>query len=414
MNQRMNKKKLIIKQWPILFILAGIICLTTTTAYGGNRKMDQQPLYDFKDALTIEPQIYKINRSTFLSLFPVPFDNAVGTNSMTNAVTILSFPNGKLQEDQYFKNVVDDIRGSGVYLPLISRDRIGFALGRLFFLFNFKTDTAKLYRLAFSIGKTPEKMAIADAEKMRFLVEVESMNNKSNDPWDVKHYLQLIELVGDTEVKLIKEISSDASIWSVVSNRIFLWQFNEKKLGVYDMNFEPSQHPLGDLIKKNIAKVDFGLIHIHPQLLFAILDGNTAYCLSWKNGRNQNPKAVVSSTDRFSFSPDGKWINFKRKDYSVGREYTYLMPISEKYPHFLGSPILLRKRPFDPDCSTWTTNPIAFVDNDGEFIFRWELTKEAQKLMMGDDFDKYSTFHDYIVAKDLEKLTREKKQGLGK
>ena len=180
------------------------------------------------------------------------------------------------------------------------------------------------------------------------------------------------------------------------------------------MNFEPSQHLLGDLIKKNIAKVDFGLIHTHPQLSFAILDGNTAYSLSWKDGRNQNPKAVVFSTGQFSFSPDGKWVTFMREDYEKDRKLTYLMPVSEKYPHFLGTPILLRKRPFDPDCSTWTTNPIAFVDNDGEFIFRWELTKEAQRSMMGNDADKYPSFHDYIVAKDLEKLTREKKQGLGK
>ncbi len=45
-------------------------------------------------------------------------------------------------------------------------------------------------------------------------------------------------------------------------------------------------------------------------------------------------------------------------------------------------------------------------------LFRWELTKEAQKSMMGDGYDKYETFHDWIVAKDLEKLTKEKKQGL--
>jgi hypothetical protein len=57
----------------------------------------------------------------------------------------------------------------------------------------------------------------------------------------------------------------------------------------------------------------------------------------------------------------------------------------------------------------WTRNPVSFVGNDGRNTYRWELTKEAQKTE-----DGYPTFHDYIVAKDLEKLTREKKQGLGK
>lgn len=402
------------KRWPVI-LLAGMLCLMTiTTTYGGNKKMEQQPLYDFKDAMTIEPQIYKINRSTALSLFPVPFDNAVGTNSMSNTLTVLSFPEGKLREDRYFKNVVDDILGSGVYLPLISKNEVGFALGRLFLLFNFKTETARLYRLAFSIGKTPEKMAIADADKKRFLVEIEAMNNRSEDPWDFKNYLQLVELVGDRDVKLVKEIRRPTgTLWSIVDKKIFLWEYTDKKLQVLDMNFEPSQHPLGDLIKQK--KLDFGLIYTHPTLPFAVFSGcgENELTISWGKDRDQNPYSFTNNGDQFSFSPDGKWLVF-RQGGAVARNKTYLMPVAEKYPHFLGTPILLRKRPFDSDGSTWTKNPVAFVDNDGEFIFRWELTKEAQKAIMANDADKYPTFHDWIVAKDLEKLTKEKKQGLGK
>ena len=179
------------------------------------------------------------------------------------------------------------------------------------------------------------------------------------------------------------------------------------------MNLEPSQHPLGDLIKQK--KFDFGLIYTHPTLPFAVFSGcrENELTISWGKDRDQNPFGLVDSGKQFSFSPDGKWVVF-RQGGVVATNKTYLMPVSEKYSHFLGTPILLRKRPFDSDGSTWTTNPVAFVDNDGEFIFRWEFTKEAQKSIMGNDADKYPTFHDYIVAKDLEKLTKEKKQGLGK
>lgn len=90
------------------------------------------------------------------------------------------------------------------------------------------------------------------------------------------------------------------------------------------------------------------------------------------------------------------------------------MPVSEKYPNYLGSPILLVKERFNPKGCTWANNPTSFVADGLDGLYRWELTKEAQKSMMGDDFDKYPTFHDWVVAKDLEKLTREKKQGLGK
>ncbi|MDY0096546.1 MAG: hypothetical protein RBT80_27930 [Candidatus Vecturithrix sp.] len=402
------------KACPVI-ILAVLLCLITTTTYGGNKKMEQQPLYDFKDSMTIEPKIYKINRAISLSLFPVPFDNAVATNSLSNAVTVLSFPDGKLRQDNYFRNVVSDMRGSGIYLPVISKDKIGFALGRLFLLFNFKTEKAKLYRLAFSIGKTPEKMAIADADNMRFLVEVEAMNNRSDDPWDVKRYLQLIELVGDKEVKLMKEIPSDTSTWSVSHRRIFLWNLSKEILQIYDMNLEPAKHPLGDVIKRNKTKYNFTRIYLHPSLRFAIFAGGRKpeVSMSWNQPMKKEANILFGddyAAIDFSFSPDGKWVTFQKR--FPDPKSTYLMPVSEQYPHFLGMPILLIDDYFNPNKSAWTNNPVGFVANDGEFIFRWELTKEAQRSMMGDDFDKYETFHDWIVAKDLEKLTKEKKQGL--
>jgi hypothetical protein len=40
-------------------------------------------------------------------------------------------------------------------------------------------------------------------------------------------------------------------------------------------------------------------------------------------------------------------------------------------------------------------------------LYRWELTNEVHPESDG------ATFHDYVVEKDLEKLTKEKKQGLG-
>lgn len=87
---------------------------------------------------------------------------------------------------------------------------------------------------------------------------------------------------------------------------------------------------------------------------------------------------------------------------------TYLMPVSEKYPNYLGSPILLANDYFDAGHFAWTTNPISFVGSSLSKLYRWELTNGAHP-----ESDK-PTFHDYIVEKDLEKMTREKKQGLGR
>jgi len=84
------------------------------------------------------------------------------------------------------------------------------------------------------------------------------------------------------------------------------------------------------------------------------------------------------------------------------------MPISEKYPHYLGSPILISNKSFNIGKAAWSTNPTAFVGSYGDNILRWDLENQ--------DFPEKGkmSFHDYIVQEDLKKLTREKKQGLGK
>ena len=111
---------------------------------------------------------------------------------------------------------------------------------------------------------------------------------------------------------------------------------------------------------------------------------------------------------QFSFSPDGKWVTFKREDFARDRKMTYLMPVSEKYPNYLGMPMLLWDNSFLRNHFTWTKNPVSFVGSSGGDIYRWELTNEAHP-----ESDR-PTFHDYIVEKDLERLTKEKKQGLGR
>ncbi|HMN02017.1 MAG TPA: hypothetical protein PKC17_04540, partial [Geobacter anodireducens] len=69
--------------------------------------------------------------------------------------------------------------------------------------------------------------------------------------------------------------------------------------------------------------------------------------------------------------------------------------------------ILLADTYFDEGKFAWTTNPTGFVGSRLDKIYHWDLENR--------DFPEKGTmsFHDYIVKNDLEKLTREKKQGLG-
>ena len=83
------------------------------------------------------------------------------------------------------------------------------------------------------------------------------------------------------------------------------------------------------------------------------------------------------------------------------------MPVSEKYPHYLGSPILISNNSFNENNFGWTHNPVSFVGSSLDKLYRWDLENR--------DFPGKGkmSFHDYVVEKDLEKLTKEKRQGLG-
>jgi len=216
---------------------------------------------------------------------------------------------------------------------------------------------------------------------------------------------------------LLKEIHKEpGTVWTTTKDRVLLYEVFERKLSVFDMNLEPAHHPLEDVVKQykdllNPIKdeIGFSRIRLHPTLPFAILYGGYegSTFVGWAKDRNCKPHLLLLDSKEFSLSPDGKWATYKTS--SVGKNsQTYIMPISEKYPHYLGSPILISKVSFNIGKAAWSTNPTAYVSSYGDNIFRWDLENQ--------DFPEKGkmSFHDYIVQEDLKKLTREKKQGLGK
>ncbi len=387
----------------IIFICT---CLFSSTTYGGNK---MEPLYNLNEVKSLKPEVYNIGTDSLLSLFPVPQDNSIGTNDLNNAITILSFNKGKLKQDQYFKNAFDQVGGGGSFLPVIAPDTIGFGQVRRFVLYNFRTKSHQRYRIVVPLDETIQKIAIADARKRHFIFEIKEYDRKSEDPSDKTFNLLLMDLSGK-EPRLIKEFNKGKGVtWSVAFDKIFLYYIGKDQLKVLNMNFEPSHHPLADVINQNKAKISFTRIHPHPYHPFAILEAGRKdeVVISWGQGRNKTPISLFgigTTVTQFSFSPDGKWVVYKKE--SMNENKTYLMPVSEKYPNYLGSPILLLNNYFDPNYCGWTTNPISFVGSDGE-IYRWDLTNAAHP-----ESDK-ATFHDYIVEQDLKKLTKEKRQGLG-
>lgn len=396
-------------------VALGVVFLSAVAH--GIDTMDSAYLYEEKDyqirTVSMPPQVFKISGGLFgsyrnVSLFPVPFDNAVGSNDMGNAITIISFPKGKIDYDRYFRNAADDMSGGGTFVSQTAKDSLGYGQVRRFLLFDFKKKLHREYRIVFPITQSIQKIALVDPERRHFLFEIRSQKRNTKNPFDADNFLQLIDL-SDEKDKTLRELNIGTSVWSTSHDRVFVFRAKTKELQVFNMNLEPAHYPLEEAFNHNKNYIDSIVIQVHPYLPFAIFSGgrNGSIYLSWGKDKEASPLSLFSAATLFSFSPDGKWLVFKRADFANDTTKTYLMPVSEKYPHYLGSPILLADKYFNEGKLAWTSNPTGFVGSSLDKIYHWDLENQ--------DFPEKgkTSFHDYIVKKDLEKLTREKRQGLG-
>ena len=168
-RKRLNIKRHFKVLLLVLLVLLGSVLLFFAVSNGGNK---METPYNINEAKTLKPELYDIGTEFSLSLFPVPQNNAIGTNDLNNAITLLSFHKGKIKYDKYFKNAIDDVEGGGEYLPVIAPDTIGFGQSRRFLLYNFRTRDVRYYRIVMSLEETIEKISIADARRRHFIFEI--------------------------------------------------------------------------------------------------------------------------------------------------------------------------------------------------------------------------------------------------
>jgi hypothetical protein len=92
---------------------------------------------------------------------------------------------------------------------------------------------------------------------------------------------------------------------------------------------------------------------------------------------------IVPHTFTFcEFSADGSWMVFADGTESQDNPMFYAFPVDEKYPLFIGKPVLLGKA-FREDAimqsTAWLTNKPAFVMSDGEVLYVWDLSKAPRE-----------------------------------
>ena len=269
------------------------------------------------------------------------------------------------------------------------------------------------YTITRSLDRNILHAGIADAAKKQFYFEIESDNPHSEDYTDVSRAIWLMDLndVIDGKPRIIKKHEkTEGSVWSIFKNQLFSCDIGMIELRVFDSGLNPSHHPVEEALKKNKGKVDFVDVIPHPALPFALLSGGEqgAQYVCWNQTfRSEEARTIFGLINAayFSFSPDGRWVVFQKVE--PDPKYSYIMPISEKYPNYLGSPILLEGATFDRGYFAWTDKPVNLVGSTEGKLYRYDLTKEAHPEAAG-----YPSYWDYVVEKDLEKLRKAGKQGL--
>ncbi len=390
-------------------MVKGLILACSVVALQGNAPMD--PLYDLQNSASIKANIFKIPQEETIHLFPVPQDNSIGTNDLGDAVNIFQFIGKRIWIKTFFANSVKHISDGGHYLPVFAPNKVGFAKERFFVLGDFSTRKIQDYDIIISLEKTIINAGVADASRNRFFFEIESENPNSEDYRDVIKFIWLVE-TDNKQPNVLKKIKKQkGSVWLVLNQQLFLCDFVNNEIKVFDSNLNPSSHPLVNVINKHKGDVDYVKANLHPALSFAILSGGSkgGQYVCWNQSfRSEKLRSLFGSagSKNYQFSPDGHWVVFQKT--RPEPKYSYIMPVSEKYPNYLGSPILLEGASFDRDHFAWTTNPVALVGASEGKLYRYDLTREAHP-----EATAYPSYWDYVVEKDLEKLKREKKQGLG-
>ena len=337
-------------------------------------------------------------------IFSVPTENAVGTNSLNNAITLLKFNKDQIVYDEVRKDFIEGVGSGDKFYPGIFSDIwIGYTQTRGFLLFNLKDKSFADHIVLKPSYEWITNVNVIDSAKFQFLFQVCRS--------DELRFLRVFEFDGKGNFKQISELQAGPhkvgylEPWAIQNKTIFVYNNDSIKMTAFDINFKPVQHPFCDLFNglKNFRCLDEMVIH--PTLPFAILvemdrDDRANYKVwlaRWDHPEEKERCVELLGQDismfskyanikhlvctQFEFSPDGKWLLFRdHSEYAVQKVDSPIfvtMPVSADNPLFLGKPKFLGRvlrENARPTSTAWIQKPqLSFVASDGKVLYKWEL-----------------------------------------
>ena len=180
-------------------------------------------------------------------IFPVPVENAVGTNVINNAITLLRFQGDKIKYDKLIQGHFGASAG-GLFshTPVFDSEWIAYGQSRGFMLFNTRTCEFKEH-----IPYPKMELRITDvrpipSQPFTFIIQVERGNTPVDDrifqivKFDLKgNYTVLAELE-----QLGRHYGEKGEMWAITGNTIINYNRNDTLLEAFDLNLKPVNHPL--------------------------------------------------------------------------------------------------------------------------------------------------------------------------
>jgi hypothetical protein len=336
-------------------------------------------------------------------IFSVPEENAVATNSLNNAITLLRFDKENVGYDELCKDFIDGVGSGDKFYPGIFSDQwTGYTQTRGFLLFNVKDRSFADHIIIKPSYEWITNVGTINGKKKEFLFQVCRS--------DEKRFLRIMEFDGKGGFKQISELQAGLhpvgyiEPWAIQNETIFVYNNDSIKIAAYDINFKQVQHPFCDLFNhiEHFRCLDYMIIH--PILPFAVLvetnreerSGYKVWLARWNHpdpdqrfvellGQNLSilsPKSNLKGLkcSDFEFSPDGKWLvfrdNSKRVPHHVENPTFVAMPVDGTQEMPLGKPQILGKVMREngrPTSTAWITKPVSFVVCDGQVLYKWEL-----------------------------------------
>lgn len=326
-------------------------------------------------------------------VFAVPVDDAVGTNDLDNAITVLRFRGDLVEADVVRKEFFKYVSGGELcFLPLFDDRIIGYAQSRRFVIFDVTNGSFTQYMICSDLEEVIERITVVDAGRRCFLFEIGVYAPGANHD-----RVRVIRLGGDAPAELA-DIRTGLpglamySAWTADRGRLLVFNGEVGALRALDLELEPSSHPLVAMLSRN--EQPLGRLHqlaVHPSLPLAVLVigerdspmGLRCWLARWEHPDVEQRLVPLFSSgvscSEFQFSPDGRWLIFKDSTHDHNNPDLVAVPVRASYPdaELLGAPRALGS--LEPGSVwgqyVWTRRPQCLVVTGGEHLYRWDLRR---------------------------------------